>query len=98
MLRASAMPGIQVFRLSSQSNATDALPEIVAEFHPYKAFLVFNELEKLAFDPLLFCRILLPPGVPTCAILGNYISHKEHSSSTNARGWGFGENQSLSVT
>ena len=45
------MPGIQVFRLSSQSNATDALPEIVAEFHPYKAFLVFNELEKLAFDP-----------------------------------------------
>ena len=46
------MPGIQVFRLSSQrSNATDALPGIVAEFHPYKAFLVFNELEKLAFDP-----------------------------------------------
>ena len=45
------MPGIQVFRLSSQSNATDALPEIAAEFHPYKAFLVFNELEKLAFDP-----------------------------------------------
>ena len=26
-------------------------PEIVAEFHPYKAFLVLNELEKLAFDP-----------------------------------------------
>ena len=48
-------------------------------FDPHKkASLACNELEKLAFDPLLFCRILLPTGVPTCAILGYFILHQSY--------------------